>query len=60
MYMDRVRKKNKVCNLFSGLELNVFMNNLFLFFLSLDILLISLGINLPLGGSRFLVAKKEL
>ena len=60
MYIDRISKKKMEYNLFSGLELNVFMNNFFSFFLSLDILLIRFGINLPLGGSRFVVAKKTI
>lgn len=42
----------------SELQLSSFMNNLFYFLMSIDYYLIRLGVNLPLGGSRLIIARK--
>jgi len=50
--------KNYKSNPTAELTLPLFLNHLFYFFMKFDLGLIKLGISLPIGGSRLVVAKK--
>ena len=62
MLLSRILKKNQSAseyNLTEELRLNPFLNKLFEFFLRLDAVMIYMGISLPVGGSRLIVAEKQ-
>lgn len=61
MLASRLFKKNKTykdADFLSELKLTPIINLFFLVLLKLDAILIRLGLNLPCGGSRILIAKK--
>lgn len=63
MYLTRVLQRKKTYEFIDdidGLRINVVLNKIFYFFLSFEFALIRVGISLPVGGSRLLVARKPL
>ena len=59
MYFSRIRnRKQKNYNPSNEFQINNITNFIFYFFLYFEIIFIKIGINFPLGGSRFVVAKK--
>lgn len=59
MYLSRIRnRKQKNYNPSNEFQINNTTNFIFYLFLYLEIIFIKIGINFPLGGSRFVVAKK--
>lgn len=62
MFLSRLVKKtadNKKCDIVNDLAINSFLNSIFYKIMSVERLLISSGINFPLGGSLLLVAHKQ-
>jgi len=59
MYFSRIRnRKQKNYNPSNEFQINNITNFIFYFFLYFEIIFIKIGINFPLGGSRFVVAKR--
>ena len=61
MYLSRLLQRNKTdMNMddVSGLRVNPVLNNIFEWFLRVELALIRVGVSLPVGGSRLLVARK--
>jgi SAM-dependent methyltransferase len=56
LFVEKLRRQSS-----SGAELEIspILNKIFEIFIKLDLFLIRLGFNLPFGGSRLLIAKKE-
>jgi hypothetical protein len=44
----------------TGLRINPVLNKLFEWLLNFEVMLIRTGVTLPVGGSRFLVARKPI
>lgn len=63
MYLSRMLQRKKVnvkADEIAGLRINPVLNKLFEWFLDLEIALIRMGISLPIGGTRLLVARKSV
>jgi SAM-dependent methyltransferase len=63
MYFSRLLQQNEVdMNIddFAGLRVNPVLNQLLEWMLNFELILISIGISLPVGGSRLLVARKPI
>jgi len=61
MYLSRLLQRNKTdMNMddVAGLRVNPVLNNIFEWFLRVELALIHAGVSLPVGGSRLLVARK--
>jgi len=61
MLLSRILKKNKRLNddeVIAELRIHPLINKMFEYFMKIDLALIRMGINLPVGGSRLLVARK--
>ena len=61
MYLSRLLQRNKTdMNMddVAGLHINPILNKIFEWLLNFDLALIRLGVSLPMGGSRLLVARK--
>lgn len=61
MYLSRMlqrNKKNVSMDAMAELRINPILNKIFEWFLHLELVLIRMGISLPVGGSRLLVARK--
>lgn len=62
MYFSRLLKKNKHnvnYDSMAELRINPILNKIFEWILDFEILLIRMGLSLPVGGSRLLVARKQ-
>lgn len=62
MLLSRILKKNKSTSEYTQndeLRLNPVLNKIFEYFMKLDAALIYMGMSLPVGGSRLLVAEKR-
>ncbi|MDD4929078.1 MAG: class I SAM-dependent methyltransferase [Gallionella sp.] len=63
MYSLRLFKRNKKnvsIDAMAELHINPVLNKIFEYLLSVELILISVGISLPFGGSRLLVARKSV
>lgn len=63
MYLSRLLQWNKTdMNMddVAGLHINPILNKIFEWFISIELALIRVGISLPVGGSRLLVARKPM
>lgn len=63
MYLSRLLQWNKTdMNMddVAGLHINPILNKIFEWFLGFELVLIRVGISLPVGGSRLLVARKPM
>ncbi|WP_340122056.1 class I SAM-dependent methyltransferase [Methylobacter svalbardensis] len=63
MYLSRLLQKNKTnMNMddVAGLRVNPILNKLFEWLLNFELVLIRVGVALPVGGSRLLVARKPM
>jgi trans-aconitate methyltransferase len=63
MYLSRLLKSNKTdmsMDDVTGLRINPVLNKLFEWLLNFEVMLIRTGVTLPVGGSRFLVARKPI
>jgi len=63
MYLSRLLKKNKMegdMDAVSELRINPILNKIFEWFLYFELALIRVGVSLPIGGSRLLVARKPI
>lgn len=63
MYLSRLLQRNKTdMNMddVAGLHINPILNKIFEWLLNFELALIRLGISLPMGGSRLLVARKPV
>ncbi|MGZ8944488.1 MAG: class I SAM-dependent methyltransferase [Methylococcaceae bacterium] len=61
MYLSRLLKRNKMVvskDAMAELRINPILNKIFEWLLSFELTLIRIGISLPIGGSRLLVARK--
>ncbi len=61
MYLSRFlgqKKSNMTMDDVTGLRINPFLNRLFEWLLGFELMLLRVGFNLPLGGSRLVVARK--
>ena len=61
MYLSRLLQRNKTdmsMDDVAGLRVNPVLNKIFEWFLYFELALIRLGVSLPVGGSRLLVAHK--
>lgn len=62
MYLSRLLKQNKAdasVDAMAELRINPVLNKIFEWMLNLELILIYVGVRLPLGGSRLLVARKN-
>lgn len=63
MYLSRLPQWNKPdmnINDVVGLRINPILNKIFEWFLGIELALIRVGVSLPVGGSRLLVARKQV
>lgn len=63
MYLSRLLQRNKMdisINNMAGLRINPILNKIFEWFLRFELALIHVGVSLPVGGSRLLVARKSI
>lgn len=63
MYLSRLLKRNKAdarVDAMAELRIHPVLNKIFEWMLNLELMLIYLGVSLPWGGSRLLVARKKL
>lgn len=63
MYLSRLLQWNKTdMNMddVAGLHINPILNKIFEWFLGFELILIRVGVSLPVGGSRLLVARKPM
>jgi trans-aconitate methyltransferase len=63
MYLSRLLKRNKMdvsMDAMAELRINLILNKLFEWLLNSELALIRVGVALPVGGSRLLVARKPL
>jgi len=63
MYLSRLvrrKKANMQMDTVAELRINPILNRIFEWVLNFELTLIRIGVNLPVGGSRFLVARKPL
>ena len=63
MYLSRLLKKNKMevnMDAVAELRINPILNKIFEWFLYFELALIRVGVSLPIGGSRLLVARKPI
>jgi SAM-dependent methyltransferase len=63
MYLSRFLHRNKTdmtMDDVAGLRINPILNKIFEWFLGFELALIHVGISLPVGGSRFMVARKPM
>ena len=63
MYLSRLLQRNKMdmsINNMAGLRINPILNKILEWFLRFELVLIRVGISLPVGGSRLLVARKSI
>lgn len=63
MYLSRLLQWNKTnmsIDDVAGLRINPILNKLFEWLLNFELLLVRLGVSLPVGGSRLLVARKSM
>lgn len=58
MYLSRLLKQNKA-DAMAELRINPVLNKIFEWMLNFELILIYVGVRLPLGGSRLLVARKN-
>lgn len=63
MYLSRLLKRNKMdvsIDAMAELRINPLLNKVFEWLLNFELALIRMGISLPMGGSRLLVARKPM
>ena len=63
MYLSRLFQRNKMdvsMGTMAELRINRILNKIFEWILYFELVLISVGINLPIGGSRLLIARKPM
>ena len=63
MYLSRLLQRNKInmnIDSMAGLRINPVLNKILEWFLRFELALIRVGVSLPVGGSRLLVARKSM
>lgn len=63
MYLSRLMQRNKMdvkMDTMAELRINPILNKIFEWMLSFELLMIRIGVNLPFGGSRLIIARKPI